>query len=213
VRDPLHIPGNVWLKDRFKRHSIQVSVPHVHGIFRGMLAGPEQTGVALVLGRLLPGGAGKQGLAAGLISLWDAIADAYRKRGIFPPAIGRRPAGDKGNRALVEDILDLCDGFVEGYELAGGCTGGEEGGKGDPPPEVEDLLYDFDLLLRAFDELDGEIGKEGIVKAQTRLLYQGLARLEDHFREVARASRERALPAADPSAARKGKRRLRRGRD
>ncbi len=207
-------PGNAWLAERLAGAKAGLTPARLHGFLRGAQAGPEEIEFGRVLEGASPACAGDPGLAAGLRFLWDATADAYRKGGTFPPAVSKHPATDKGNRALVEDVLDLCDGFVEGYELAGGRTGGEKGegqGEDDPSPELEDLLDDLDLLLGSFDELDGEIGKEGIVKAQTRLLYQGLARLEDHFREVARASRDRALPSADPSAARKGARRLRRG--
>lgn len=207
-------PGNDWIAQRLAQSGIATTVPRFHGFLRGALAGPAAVTLAQaleVLEKSSPapsaGGPGEErGFLAGVADLWDAIAHAYRKGGTFPPAIGHHPDTDKGNQVLVEEIVDLVEAFLEGFEAAGGGSG-EEG----LTREVEDLLDDLDLLLRAMDELDAEIGKQGIVALQTRLLYEGLARLEKGMRAVARASRQGGLPSADPSAARKGARKKRRG--
>jgi hypothetical protein len=220
-------PGNDWLDGALKGAcgpDGPVGVSRLHGFFRGALAGPLSIPFDEALAALL-GAAGEEaprrkggleGTREGLAALWEEIGQAYHRGGVFPPAIPHNTSSilgtDKGNRALAEEIVEFADAFLEGFELAGGAAGGEEG-EGKLSPGVEELLDDLDLLLRGVDELDEEIGKEGIVAAQTRLLYEGLAHLEKDMRAIARKER-RALPReADPSGARKSARKKRRGEE
>jgi hypothetical protein len=206
-------PGNDWLEAALTAAPGRVSVPRLHGFLRGAHAGPLSLPLDEALAALL-GGPAPVAFQAGLAALWEEIGHAYHRGGVFPPAIPHRtppdPGTDKGNRVLAEEIVEFSDAFLEGFELAGGAAGGEEG-EGKLSPGVEELLDDLDLLLREVDELDEEIGKEGIVAAQTRLLYEGLARLEKDMRAIARRERKALPREADPSAARKGARKKRRG--
>lgn len=117
-------PGNKWLVKEFRGLGIEVSSPFVHGVIRGALANPVGIHPALAFARICgekdPSDLGSRDLEylmLALLYLWNDTAVNYDMGRRFPQALTADPFTRQDERTFNDEIVDLGDGFLEGFCL------------------------------------------------------------------------------------------------
>jgi len=118
-------PGNQWLVKEFAKLDVETTIPFVHGVIRGALANPVGVHPALAFARIAekkdPAGLSTQRLERlilALLHLWNDTAANYDMGRWFPQALTANPFTRKDERVFNDEIVDLADGFLEGFCLA-----------------------------------------------------------------------------------------------
>ncbi len=228
VVDDERFPGNGWLEDRLERFGLEETVAGVHGIVRGALANPMMVEPAEAFTELYqeaepptprePGsaaGAGSEPPAAddeefeewalGLLGLWEDSVRALGTDSPLPCAFTASPGTLEGNLLLLEEAVDLADGFFRGFavrEIPRPST--SSGGHAAAQALYERLLAAARHLLALREDpalLAKEAGSEPAV--QGRWVAAAVAALEEGMRELTFLSRQgerRSEPRSAPPA-------------
>lgn len=121
----LKFPGNKWLAKELARLKIDTTIPFIHGVIRGSLANPVGVHPALAFARICDEKDPKnlktvdlEMLILALLFLWDNTAENYDMGCRFPQALTADPFTRKDERIFNDEIIDLADGFLEGFCLA-----------------------------------------------------------------------------------------------
>jgi hypothetical protein len=118
-------PGNKWLSKELARLDIEATIPFVHGAIRGALASPVGIHPALAFGLICrekdPSALSSlklERLMLALLYLWNDTVANYDMGRRFPQALTADPFTRKDGRTFNDEIVDLADGFLEGFCLA-----------------------------------------------------------------------------------------------
>lgn len=118
-------PGNQWLVKELVKLDIEATIPFVHGVIRGALANPVGIHPGLAFARIAEKRDPKdlstqrlERLMLALLHLWSDTAANYGMGRRFPQALTADPFTRKDERAFNDEIVDLADGFLEGFCLA-----------------------------------------------------------------------------------------------
>lgn len=118
-------PGNEWLAGELARLGIDATVPFIHGVIRGALVNPAGVHPAMAFSRACENGelknlktANLELLLLALTFLWNDTACSFGMVGSLPRALSRDPFTRKDEREYNDEIVDLADGFLEGFCLA-----------------------------------------------------------------------------------------------
>ncbi len=125
-KDPIaKYPGNEWLTKKLKTLKIEATVPFVHGVIRGAMANPVGIHPAIAFARincdlnpLSYDPRQLEKLILALLHLWNDTAVNYDMGRRFPKALTTDPFTRKDEQAFNDEIIDLADGFLEGFCLA-----------------------------------------------------------------------------------------------
>ncbi len=125
-KDPVaKYPGNEWLAKKLKTLKIEATAPFVHGVIRGAMANPVGIHPAIAFARingnknpLSQGSRQLEQFILSLLHLWNDTADNYDMGRRFPRALTADPFTRKDERIFNDEIIDLADGFLEGFCLA-----------------------------------------------------------------------------------------------
>lgn len=117
-------PGNKWLEKELARIKIDVTISFVHGVIRGALANPVGIHAALAFARICDKKdpedlktADLEMLLLALLHLWNETAANYDMGRRFPQALTADPFTRMDERNFNDEIVDLADGFLEGFCL------------------------------------------------------------------------------------------------
>jgi len=118
-------PGNKWLVEELARLKIDATIPFVHGVIRGALTNPAGVHPALAIARICDKKNPKdlktedlEMLLLALTFLWNNTACSFNMVRSLPEALTRDPFTRNDERAFNDEIIDLADGFLEGFCLA-----------------------------------------------------------------------------------------------
>ncbi len=117
-------PGNAWLAKELDRLKIDATIPFVHGVIRGALVNPAGVHPALTFARICENKDPKdlktadlELLLLALTFLWNDTAVGYNMVQKLPQALICDPFTRKDERDYNDEIIDLADGFLEGFCL------------------------------------------------------------------------------------------------
>jgi len=118
-------PGNKWLVSKLEEFGVEATAPFVHGVIRGALANPVGIHPAEVFGKIAekndPSNLNSpelELLTLSVVYLWNDTATNYDMGKRFPKALSKDPMVRKDERQFNDEIVDLADGFLEGFCLA-----------------------------------------------------------------------------------------------
>lgn len=117
-------PGNKWLAEELARLKIDATIPFVHGVIRGALTNPVGIHPALAFARI----GGKKDpedlkavdlemLLLALTFLWNDTSRSFSGVRSLPQALTCDPFTRKDEKDFNDEIVDLADGFLEGFCL------------------------------------------------------------------------------------------------
>jgi len=126
VKPPIeNYPGNGWLAGELARLKIDATIPFVHGVIRGALVNPVGIHSALAFARICDKkdpeelkAVDLEMLLLALLFLWNDTAGSYGLARSLPQALTRDPFTRKDEKNFNDEIIDMADGFLEGFCLA-----------------------------------------------------------------------------------------------
>ncbi len=126
-KDPVaKYPGNEWLAKKLKTLKFEATVPFAHCVIRGAMANPVGIQPASAFARingdenpLSHDSRQLEKLILALLHLWNDTAVNYDMGRRFPQALTADPCTREDERTFNDEIIDLADGFLEGFCLAG----------------------------------------------------------------------------------------------
>ncbi len=117
-------PGNKRFAKELKRLKIDATIPFLHGVIRGALTNPAGVHPALAFARICDKKNPKdlktenlEILILALTFLWNNTAWSFNMVRSLPEALTRDPFTRKDERDFNDEIVDLADGFLEGFCL------------------------------------------------------------------------------------------------
>jgi len=117
-------PGNKWLVSKLDEFGIETTAPFVHGVIRGALANPVRMHPAEAFARIAEKSDPSEldspelePLALAMLYLWNDTAANYDIGRRLPKALSKNPMTRKDERQFNDEIIDLADGFLEGFCL------------------------------------------------------------------------------------------------